>query len=348
MILIMTLIRRFGLFFLLCVSSALCFASIDEDDQQLIVNNRILARIGDHTISVLDVMKKMEVYLVRSYPNLSRSAPARYQFFSSNWRYVLNQMIDNELILADAEQAQLKIGDAEIRETLHERFGPNIMPTLDSLGISYDEAWRMIYSEIAVQRMSYFRVQSKALQKIGPHSIKTSYKDYILAHPPSQRWKYQLLSIRAGSDTLGSALASKAFFLLDQKKCSLDDVANQLKEEVEANIQVSEVYEVDGKDLSEAHKKVLLALKPGHFSPPIVQVSRSDQSIVHRIFFLKERKEIQPPSFDEMTEKLHDELVQKEIDQELPSYLSRLRKRFNFDEKALESIPPDFQPFQMR
>lgn len=339
--------KRLLLLFLLALVP-LCGSSLDDEDQQLTIQNRILARIGDKTISVLDVMKKMEVYLARNYPDLAHSPGARFQFFSTNWRQIFSQMVDNELMLADAEQVQLKISDAEVRETLHERFGPNIMPKLDALGISYDEAWQMIYSEMAVQRMSYFRVQSKALQRIGPNDIKAAYKKYLQEHPATQQWKYQLLSIRGPSEAVGSELAKKAYALLSDQKLPLAEAVDTLKKTSDASITLSEEYDISGKDLSEAHKKVLLSLKPGSFSAPTTQVSRADQSIVHRIFFLKDRKEITPPPFEEMTENLHDELVQKEIDKELPKYLNRLRQRFNVDEKSIETLPRDFQPFQLR
>ena len=93
----------------------------NQSSQHLVVNNRILAKVNDKTISVLDVMKKMDVFLTRYYPHLSDSTTARYQYFSSQWKDVLSQMIDNELMLADAEKLELKVTDAEVRETIIER-----------------------------------------------------------------------------------------------------------------------------------------------------------------------------------------------------------------------------------
>jgi hypothetical protein len=337
------------LFFLLSLLPLLSVPTTGhaEEEQQIVINNRILAQVNGRTISVLDVLKKMEVYLARYYPDTPYSATMRYQFFSSNWRQILSQMIDNELMLADAELVQLKVNDAEIRETLHKRFGPNIMPTLNSLGISYDEAWQMIYSEMATQRMSYYRVHSKALQKIGPSDIKLAYKKYLEQNPPADTLKYQLLAIRSSSEQLGSEIAQKAYHLLKDEGVAFAEIGKALGQVASATIQLSEEYEMSTKDLSEAHKKALLSLKPGTFSAPLAQESR-DKSIVHRIFFLKELQHTAAPSFEEMADKLHDELLQKEVDQELPAYLSRLRKRFNVDEKSIETLPTDFHPFSLR
>ena len=38
------------------------------EPEHLIVNNRILAKVNGKTISVVDVMKKMDVFLNRAYP----------------------------------------------------------------------------------------------------------------------------------------------------------------------------------------------------------------------------------------------------------------------------------------
>ncbi len=344
---IVVAMKKYLLGFLL-FSLSLCAIELGNEEQQITINNRILARVNNKKISVLDVMKKMEFYLIKHYPELSDSLNTRYQFFSTNWRQILNQMIDNELILADAESAKLKITDSEIREMLYERFGPNIMPTLDTLGVSYEEARHMIYSEMAIQRMTYFRVHSKAFQRIGPNDIKEAYKRYIQDHPPSQQWKYQLLSIRASSQLEGEEIAKSAYQLLAVDKLPLEKVAERLQENVKGKIQLSQEYEVLDKDLSTDHKQVLNTLAAGEFSLPTSQISRFDQSIVHRIFFLKEHKEAKTPTFDEMTDKLHDELIQKEVSKEFPHYLTRLRHRFNIDEKSIEIVPRDFQPFALR
>lgn len=339
---------RFCIFFLLFP----LLAFTEELQPEILVNNRILATVNGKNISVLDVMKKMDVFLAKSYPEEAKFNVQRYQFFTQNWRHVLNQLIDNELILADAEKLQLKIPDAKIREIIHERFGPNVMESLDTLGLTLDEAWQMIYTEMAVQQVSWFRIYKKSQDRIGPQDVKTSYKEYLTQNPPKEDWKYQILSIRAKTEKLGSIYAQKAHAIIRNDPIPFEILAKQLTEEngidPDITINVSEEYDVEGKDLSSSHKAVLLNLFPGSYSEPISQVSRHDNSIVHRIFFLKEHTTTPQPTFDSMFEKILDDLVQKEISKEFPPYLSKLRKKFNFDETSLEFIPKDFEPFSLQ
>ena len=87
----------------------------EEKQSEILVNNRILASVNGKNISVVDVMKKMDVYIARAYPEYADSNVHRHQFFIQNWRQTLDQLIDNELIMADAEKLEIKITDAEIR-----------------------------------------------------------------------------------------------------------------------------------------------------------------------------------------------------------------------------------------
>jgi hypothetical protein len=320
------------------------------DAQNLLIHNRILAKVNGKTISLMDVVKKMDVYLDRAYPELAQSKTARYQFYSTQWKNTLNQLIDTELMMADAEAIEIKINDSDVRESMQERFGPNIMANLEKIGLSYDEAREMIYSELVVQRMTWYRVQSKAIMAIHPEDVKGAYKDYCEKNPPSEEWIYQVLSIRAADPTAGSLLGKKAYELLAAKKVGLEGLPETLKGEMPLDPETfitAQEYTLDGKKISESHKEVLLSLLPGAYSEPIAQKSR-DQSTVFRIFFLKDYIKKDPPIFGQIFEKLQDQLIDQAIEKESEVYIVRLRERFGFDEKLLqENLPQDFQPFTL-
>src|SRR6267154_3855499 len=213
---------------LLFLASFCCLVHLSSDEQppsipeyeeprELIIYNRILAKVNDKTISVIDVMKKMDLFLQKYYPHLTGSKLARYQFYSSQWREYLTQMIDQELMIADAEKLDVKLTDAEVREELLTRFGPNIMPVLDKLGLTYDEARKMIHDEMLVQRMIWFRVNSKALSKINSLDVKAAYRQFCEQNPELEEWQYQVLSIRSLNKDVSGALAARAFELLQSK-----------------------------------------------------------------------------------------------------------------------------------
>ncbi len=328
-----------------------------EDPGQIVVNNRILTKINGKTISVIDVMKKMDVFINRYYPEMTSSKAARYQFYTSQWKEVLQQMITSELMVADAESREIKVSDGEIREEVQARFGPNVMGTLDKLGISYEEARKMIHEEMLVQRMNWLRVSSKVLQQVSIPDIRSAYEKYCLENPPKEEWEYQVLSIRSEGEKISALLASRASELLSQKHLALADLAESLKAETPpeevasletpaASIQLSQEYKVDNKDLSEAHRNILQTLKVGALSLPITQKSK-DGSTVCRVFQLKSHVKKEAPTFEELAGPIKDSLLQKAAEREMAAYVHRLQVRFGYDEKALD-LPPDFQPFVLR
>jgi hypothetical protein len=321
----------------------------DEPSSELVVYNRILAKVNDKTISVVDVMKRMDLFLQKNFPHLTNSKMARYQFYSSQWRDYLTQIIDTELMIADAAKLEVKVTEAEVREEILNRFGPAIMPTLDKLGLTYEECRQMVHDEMIVQRMIWFRVNSKALANVNSQDVKEAYRQYCTKNPEMEEWQYQVLSIRSPDKTASESLAARAFELLNAK-LDLPAVSNQLKALNEAtSITISPDMQADEKSVSASHKEVLKTLSNNSFSPPIAQVSRVDNSVVYRIFYLKKHSKKELPPLEKMADQLKDELLQQAVGKENSQYFLKLRERLGYDEKhTMEMLPHDVQPFALR
>ncbi|MBA3815063.1 MAG: SurA N-terminal domain-containing protein, partial [Parachlamydiaceae bacterium] len=103
-----------------------------EQELQIVVNNRILAKVNGKAISVMDLMKKMDLLFYRQFPQYISSAQARYQFYQANWKHLLEEIIDKELILADAQDAKIPISAGDVRQEMEVLFGPNIISNLDN------------------------------------------------------------------------------------------------------------------------------------------------------------------------------------------------------------------------
>ena len=321
-----------------------------DEPQEIVIYNRIVAKVNGKSLSVIDVMKKMDLFLQRYYPDHASSKFARFQYYSKQWRETLSQMIDQELMLADAEHLELKVTDAEVREEVLSRFGPNIMATLDGIGMTYEEARTQIYNEMVVHRIMWYRVHSKALNTVNPQDIKEAYRQFCQKNPPLEKWRYQVLSIRSLQRAIGEDLAARAFTLLAGKHVEWEILPSQLKTDDETiTVSLSPELEGDEKGLAGSHKEVLKQLKPGNFSSPLAQVSRADNSVVFRIFFLKDHQRQETPAFEKMSEELKEELIQQAVSKQTTHYISKLRERLGYDEKQmLEVLPSDFQPFVIR
>lgn len=323
-------------------------------DPQITVNNRILAKANGKPISVIDLMKKMDMLFYRQYPQYTSSSVARYQFYLANWKNVLSEMIDKELIVADAAESKLTVSAGDVRQEMETLFGPNIITNLDKVGLTFEEAYEMVLADITIRRMMYFRVQSKAITQATPQKIREYYtkieKDIIR----DNEWVYRVVSIRHKDPTKAADAAQTVQMLLKEDKVPFDEVAAKFKEVTpqgprQPTVTVSEEFHTKEKELSDVFKKTLLTLTPDTYSIPTAQKSRADNSTLVRIFYLKEMVPGGPIPFKELEAKIKEQLVEEAMEKESKAYLTKLRLHFDTQDNLIqELVSSDYQPFVLK
>lgn len=318
------------MFLLTCFLLSAATAPIPDTEEgpKIAMQNAILTKINGTTISMLDVRKKMDMLFHQNYPDLVESPQARLQYYEASWRSVLQDLIDHQLMLADASTKEIKLTDGEIREEMEDRFGPNVLRTLEKIGLSYDETWTMVKNEMIVRRMSWWFVQSRAVSSVTPQDIRQAYRAYLQENPSYQELTYRVISIK--DESLVQAVHEKLVLESDVL--------------VDGAVQVSADYIVKDQDLSETHRKALSSLEPGQYSPPIFQMSRSDQKGLHRIFHLIKKEDHPALPFEALADRLKSELVQKAIVVESDAYMKRLRNQHSYE----HAIPEDLHPFSLQ
>lgn len=319
--------------------------------QQLEVNNRILANVNGKLISVVDVMKKMDILFYQQFPEYIDNIEARYQFYQFQWKRTLQDLIDKELILADAEENKLPISNGDVRQEMESLFGPNIIANLDRLDMSYEQAAEMLRGDILLRRMLYMRVNAKAMRVVTPQKIRSAYEAYAEENHRPEKWNYQVISFRAADPSVGAKVAKEARNLLTAAETSVGQLTQELNmigAAERTKVNVSDDFTMTAKELNPAHLEVLQQLATGDFSAPVEQKSR-DNSIVYRIFHLKEKDEGGAIPFKEMEKKLEDKLLNEAIDAESRKYLKKLREHYGVSENQLnEMVSEDFKPFVLK
>ncbi len=337
--------------FLICISSILnandfIVESPIEKNANIIVNNTILAKVEDRAITTLDIKKKLDLAFERSFPDLIHSKSARFQFYQSQWHQVLDELINNELILIDAKKRELTIPDAELKEEMENRYGPNIISNLQKLNLSLEEAQKMLADEMIIHRMIYYFVRAKAEQNVTPSKIKHSYQLYLKENPTQDIFTYNVISIRCDDETISNLAAKRVHLLLQEKNQDPKELKNLLKEiEKEyknCTINVSNLYTVSSKDLVTSHKNILKSLKKNEFSNVFFQESKINNKKVAKIFYLKDLKKIEAKSFDEISNDLKAKLLEQELLQIGKNFFDKLRKEYLVENKINLK---DFCPF---
>jgi antitoxin component of RelBE/YafQ-DinJ toxin-antitoxin module len=304
----------------------------------------------------MDLMKKMDMLFYKQFPQYTSSSQARYQFYLANWKYILSELIDKELIVADAEESKLVVSAGDVRQEMEGMFGPNIIENLDKVGLTFDEAYQMVLADITIRRMMYFRVQSKAISQATPQKINEYYNKIAKNTIRDNEWVYRVVSIRHRDPTKAAETANNVLGLLKDDNISFADLPEKLKEGVpesararQPSLTVSEEFHTNEKELSDSFKQTLVTLTPDSYSMPIAQKSRADNSTVVRIFYLKEMKTGGVIPFKELEGKIKELLVEEAMEKETKAYLSKIRAHFDTQEGQIqELINSEYQPFVLK
>jgi len=340
--------RKFFLRLTLALTT-LCLPLVGEQPE-LFINNRVLARVKDKTFSLIDVVKQMDMYAFENDPSIATSTEKQYQFYMQSWRYFLDQLINNELMVFEADGKEIKISDGDVREEILARFGPNVQENLHKLNLSLDEAKELIYTDLLSQKIQGYYVHAKAFHSVTPERIREAYQAYLAKHPPHVHWKYKFMTVRANDETLGKAVAERAHTLIHDKHLSLREVVEAIQAENEG-VKISLSRDVEGADadISEQHKSILRTLSVDAVSEPLEQNSRSSSEKVFRLFQLKEKEDVQPRALEDMHAELRDSLIRQLVSTGLEEYILKLRNKYDISpEHNTLLVPENYIPFELK
>lgn len=324
------------------------------EEPKIFVNNRILAKINGKPITTFDVVKKMDLMFYKQYPEYVSSNEARFQFYSHGWKHILDDLISEELVLADAKESKIEASSGDVRQEMEQQFGPNIIDNLDKAGMTIDEAFKIVQAELIMQRTIGARVHTKALRVVTPIKIRAAYDDYI--KDPKNRsltkWTYLTVTVK-DRDIKKTEALSKIVYQLIMDGVPLDKLEETLKARKllgkNGKVTVSNEITQNEKELSEGYKEALTNLEAGMYSQPFAFKSRALKTTVYRILFVKEIVPGGFPTFKELEPKIKQSLLNDAADKETDLYLEKLRQHYHVRQADLKNmIPDDYQPFILK
>lgn len=313
------------------------------------INNRVLAKINDSAITVLDLAKQLEGHLRHRMSDQTIDAKTRLQFYNTYWTQVLRDRIDRELILLDAQERGLSTSRGEIREEMDQLFGPDINSSLQKINLTFDAAFESVKREITVRRMLLYRAHIPAQGAIGPDQVRKTYAEFANSHHQNNRWIYRIISVTDGDEEKSIAAAQRIYNLA----LPCDDWDNAYKAinsdpQAALKAQISDIYTQRDIDLSDPYRLVLQSLKPGSCSSP-TPYTADDGKTHYRIFYLIERENRPCPPLHQIAGKLREMLIEQRAGEIIDDYLSTLRGQYAFQLRQIEqNFPANFSPFSPR
>lgn len=312
------------------------------------MNNRVLAIVNQKPITLLDVVKEMDLIFYKQYPQYASVPELRFQFYTMSWQSALQELVEKELILADAAEVKLEIPGTDLRQEVKEVFGPNVILSLDEAGLTLDETMKMIENDMILRRMMYIRVQSKAIKDVTPSEIRAAYERFCANYHLDNKWHFQVITIRDPDSYKLKQIASKFEEVVMSESINVEDVNARIKRFSETgvftSVKVSDPFEQSEEDLSPKYKEILSSLKPGKYSAPQLQESNNVPTI--KILYLNDIVYDEIPSFAKMSQRLKSELMMQIASRETDEYKKRLRKQYSVTlmDQLLSS---DYEPFAL-
>jgi hypothetical protein len=313
-----------------------------EFDQHLVVQNRVLLKVGGKPITVMDLVKRMDMVFFQQYPQLMDNQVARYQFYENSWRHFFNIVLDEQLVVQDAKEKHITVKEGEVRRSMERTFGNDPITNLTKAGLTFQEAYDLLEADLLVQKMNGGMVFQKALPEVKPKRVQEFYKKMLEENPPKELYKYQVLSFRAPSEVEAKERALKAYKAIDSGELAFADVADNLSEKG-VKVTLSEEFNREKSEMSVAHQAALKELGEGRVSSPVIR-----KGVVY-LFHMKEIERKELPSFAEMEKEIQQKVLQERIVYHTDKYRAQLRDRYGFSEKELLAIiPEEFSPFAMQ
>ena len=328
------------------------YPTIQEQPKTIHFHNRPLIKINGKTISLVDVVKKLDMQLLKNAPHVLSDLPSKHHYYSTNWRMAFNELIEQEMIKLDSEQLKFSISEADIRTELDSTIGLNLISKLDSIGITLEEAKQMVESEMMVRQMLWMKAYSKALQTVTPEIIKNTYAEVVKKDLLKQKevWCYQVLTIKAKNPDKEKEVAQKAYTLLNSSDSIMTNVVDVLKTQLQSQqdfeVSISKDITVDSHSVSASHHEILTALKENEYSQPIFQTVRNSKEGVHKIYHLKNHTVESPQTFEQIAPNIKDKLIQMAADKEKTIYIESLKQKFFVTDAEVNDVAPkDYDPF---
>jgi hypothetical protein len=309
----------------------LLVVGVAEASPSIITQPRVLARVNDKVITTADVVQRMDRMLKMRAPQVLEQPTDRYQFYMAYWRPVLEEMVDSQLILADAAQREMTVEDGEVREEMHRQMGTNPHEKLAAMGKTYAEGLEMVRQELLIQRALGMNAQSKGFMSVTPAVIKAAYEARIVPQG-QERWRYQVITLRSNDREAAAAAAQRLEALASKRDVPVDQWAERARNhDSRVTAQISEEFDRAATDLSEQHAKALAGLTSGQLTGPVFQSGAQGESI-YRLFYVADYRKLEPPPFAEVEQQLRNSLVDEAISRETQKYITSLRRQYHAEE----------------
>ncbi len=327
----------------------------------IVVDNKVLASVRGHVITVYDIMKKLDMVFYRQFPEYRSSVEARLEFYRANWRLILKDAIDRELAQAYAEEKQFVVSNGDVREELEDMFGPDVMMNLYDAGLSLYDVNEMLKADILLRRLLAIFVRAPVMATITPEKLRAMYEERMKAKlaksakggsiqeiPEEWTWQAITLTPKAGRE-VSKGDVDKAYDLLMNQLVPAEALMTRMGDSP-FEISISQPFSSEKAAIAPQIVQAIIEVPLGAYTRPVIAQSRNSQgTTVWKMYKLIEKKALpqREASYAEVEPYLREEIAAPLIDEKTKEFFQMLRKQYGVHMTLTEKELETFEPFRL-
>lgn len=293
-------------------------------------SNKILSCVGEKQISVYDVKQEMDRQIFMHQKDLFANPQTLGAYYTQNWKPTLKKMIEDELLLLEAEGMQYEVPTTDVTKKLSELYGDDLSTTLEFLSITESEARKHARREVLSAHMSWFNIWSKSVMDVTPKVVYTGYEKHLKELQKNDKWTYQAIYVKGSDkDMVAETTANVQRLTKSGKFENLTALLDQFPAAKEqATVKVSKEITLKSKELNPKLLNVLASLDEGMVSEPIITKS-SGNNHTTKLLQLKKITKEPLPDFKKVNQNMKNTMVAKDGEKRAKKYFNSLYRKYD-------------------
>lgn len=308
------------------------------------IHDRILFKINEEqVITTLDVIRKLNLLFYSSYPHLVHSFAARSQYYATMWPVVLESVIDEFLMAADAAEKKITVDPTVINQEIEEMFGNDLSALCAHFDMTPQDVFDVMSRTLVAQKAMSMMVRSKVMLKVTPVRIREHYQKLVEEAAKTHVWKYRVLKVSCASESLALQIANKVQTRLNQTRSWDKERLTAYVLSLGGSLHCSDEMVRNDHEISDAHRAALENVSYPAFMCGQPQEHKSD----YRLFVILDRSTKTVKPLDEMETQIKHQLFALDAQQVETQYREKLRSRYGYNSSMIaqllsEEAPPLF------
>lgn len=316
--------------------------SLFSEGPTAVLSNRPMAQVGGTTITLLDVVHKMNLQLVSTQPQAFDNPQMLQSYYTQYWKVALEGCIEDELLFLEGEDKKLSVKESQIQESLDQLVPMPFAKNLERINLTLAQAKILAKKSFYRRQLEGYFLYSSALLQLTPHRIKSAYIAYLNENPPEDVWQYRIVTASAKKSTLVNR-KEISNDLVKTVDLSLSDFPMHpqwktfsLVSRMESmfppdqQFSISKPFQVTTNKLSEKYKSALSKISSGGITPLSTK----------KLLYLEKKMKTSVPTLDEFEKKMKNNLLNDQIQETRKPFFDDLSSTHGV---IYHPLPEDFQ-----